>query len=161
MSEQDLHELQTVLRLAIAQSQLALDESGAAVDELGSAFLAMAAEVDRLDSIAQGSSPTTELKDAIAAYRQQALRGTIAFQFYDKFSQRMHHLMTTLAELDAMTGTGGLQDPAQWQGLKDSIRQRYTMEQEHRLLDAIEAGASPAEAVAVSAPSQGDDIELF
>lgn len=166
MTEPSYQDMQKILRLAVAQSRLALDESATAIDNLSAAFLAMATEIESMDHLLQESAnlPTDIRKtitEAIAEFRLQTQQGTMAFQFYDKFCQRMHHLMTTLAEMDELVGTGGMQDPAKWQALKDSVRNRYTMEQEHRLLDAIESGASPEEALAASQASQEEDIELF
>jgi hypothetical protein len=166
MAGQNKLDLQKVLRLAVAQARLALDESNTALNELSNDFLAMAAEIDSLASLIDKSAnlpadlrPT--LEEAINAFRIKTQQGTVSFQFYDKFSQRMNHLITTLGEMDELVEQGGIEDPAQWQALKESVRKRYTMEQEHRMLDAIEAGATVDEAVAASAPSREDDIELF
>lgn len=166
MADDKVQDMQWVLRMSVAQSRRALEESGSALEELSDAFLDMASEVENLATLLEqnpnlSGDATNTLKQAIFNYRQHVQQGLISFQFYDKFSQRMHHLMTTLTELDQQIEDDALNDVERWQALWASIRNRYTMEQEHRLLDAIEAGATVDEAVAASAPPQDDDIELF
>ena len=89
----------------------------------------------------------------------------VAFQFYDKMSQRLGHLRYSLASLGQLIDDRDrLFNPYEWRGLQDLIKSRFTLEEDRRMMDAILNGASVEEALALAkTKSEGneDEIELF
>ncbi len=90
------------------------------------------------------------------------MEATIGFQFYDKMTQRQNHMTVTLHELvELIQNHGAAGTPEKWREIHDSVHQRYTMEQDKRLMEAIIAGHSPEQAVTEASKPVDADIELF
>ena len=90
----------------------------------------------------------------------------VAFQFYDRLSQRLDHVRYVLDALSALVADKSrLFNPAEWDGLQQSIRGRYSMQEEQDMFEALLNGASIEEALNLvrSKLHEGDinDIELF
>lgn len=90
----------------------------------------------------------------------------VAFQFYDRLQQCLGHVADSLKSLSAIIDTPHrLYNPEEWHQLQQHIRDRYTMESEKVMFDAIHDGKSIDEALALvvkDSPSDtDDDIELF
>jgi len=89
----------------------------------------------------------------------------IAFQFYDKLSQRLTHVCHSLAAMnDLVADRGRLYSPNEWVALQEKIRSKYTTAEEHALFDAVMDGVPVQEALdryMSSMKDKGDDIELF
>ncbi len=173
MTRQDttdcIAQLITHLKLAIAQSQLSLKDAGHSVAMLTNSFIDMLEEVNTLKSAIAGfeskdisEGARTELNGICDRYLEKSVFGTIGFQFYDKLSQRLNHMTTTLEELLRLLEANGAQaSPEQWQAIEDSVRRRYTMEQDKALLEHIRQGASVEHAIHEASKPQEHDIELF
>ena len=126
-----------------------------------------------LDHFAKASSEAPdEIKEAAEVIHQEVGKAVVAFQFYDRLSQRMEHIGESLEK------TGHLiSDPAgrymerEWTKLQDEIKANYTMEAERIMFEHILAGRSIAEALEIyhhhfnkpmdDAFGTDDDIELF
>ena len=93
----------------------------------------------------------------------------VAFQFYDKLSQRLEHVSHSLDSLsDVMGDEAQCAKPDTWIALQSFIRQKYTMREETEMFDAIIQGYTVAEALDMVANNQSseeveadDDVELF
>jgi hypothetical protein len=92
----------------------------------------------------------------------------VAFQFYDRLSQRLSHACRSLDELTGIVNDPArLYNPFSWHALQQKIRSRYTMEDEKLMFDKlIETGNVQAALDAYVEMKQrqaGDssDIELF
>ena len=91
----------------------------------------------------------------------------IAFQFYDKLSQRLDHVAHALSALaELVDDPARLYNPGEWSGLQAGIRSRYSMREEQEMFDLLLSGASVEEALKVSKKQHqetdsSDDIELF
>ncbi|MCP4322706.1 MAG: hypothetical protein GY787_12845, partial [Alteromonadales bacterium] len=93
----------------------------------------------------------------------------IAFQFYDKLSQRLDHVSESLSALTTLIGNPAeLYSPIAWQSLQESIRSKYTMEAERQIFDKVISGVSIEEAlidfkqnIIDKGDSEEDEIELF
>ncbi|MBL3617099.1 MAG: hypothetical protein JMN26_05145, partial [gamma proteobacterium endosymbiont of Lamellibrachia anaximandri] len=90
----------------------------------------------------------------------------MAFQFYDKLSQRLSHVNHALEALGELVGDQGrLYNPSEWTGLQGKIRSRYSMREEQEMFDALLSGATIEEAlqmgIAAMHEAEDDDIELF
>jgi hypothetical protein len=90
----------------------------------------------------------------------------MAFQFYDRLSQRLDHVKEALEQLGKLVADPGrLYSPQEWTRLQQRIRSRYTMREEQEMFDALLRGESVEQALeAVKARLEAgdiDDIELF
>jgi len=143
-----------MINLAVAQIDMAMRESDDSIDALTGSFTSM---VDHVAAISQaseqiGGKENANLVDKIqtdcANVSDNMQHSIIAFQFYDKLSQRLEHVnqsMVMLAELVA--DQSRLYNPAEWVELQNAIRSRYSMKEEGEMFDALLAGASIEEAL--------------
>ena len=163
-----------MINLAVAQIDMAMRESDDSINALTGSFTAM---VDHVSAISQTAAQISgeENAGAIESIQHNCQDVTdnmqhsiIAFQFYDKLSQRLDHVnhsMTSLAELVA--DQSRLYNPAEWVGLQNQIRSRYSMKEEQDMFDVLLGGASIEEALDACRDkvnhmtSSAEDIELF
>jgi hypothetical protein len=99
----------------------------------------------------------------ISAKMQESI---VAFQFYDKLSQRLSHVSHALDALAELVGDQTkLYNPNEWIELQGKIRSRYSMREEQQMFDLLLSGASFEEALsigqAVIHKLDDGDIELF
>ena len=172
-----LKETILMLNLAIAQIDQSMNEGNASVDTLASSFTALATNLNDIkSSIAQINSNDdadnekikTIIQGSAATANDKVQSAIMAFQFYDKLTQRLDHVSHSLTSLTQLIADPtSLYSPPQWQALKDSIRSKYTMEEERRMFDKVLAGASIEEALKEFnkelelKADEDDDIELF
>jgi hypothetical protein len=160
-----------MLNLAAAQIEMALRESGGSVEVLTGSFTGiygnLMALVDAVHSL-----PESDVKQRIeatgATASAQMQHAIIAFQFYDRLSQRLAHVCRSLDELSAIVSDSSrLYNPAAWHALQMQIRSKYTMEDEKLMFDKlISSGnvrAALDEYVHTKQEQAGgsSDIELF
>jgi hypothetical protein len=106
------------------------------------------------------------IEASCAAVSGQMQHAIIAFQFYDKLSQRLGHVSRSLEELAGLVGDQmRLYNPQEWRGLQQRIRSQYSMREEQAMFDALLAGASIQDALRHMAEQaevgSDSDIELF
>ena len=161
------HVRETVLMLNLAMAQLgsAMSDGDDSINTLTESFTSM------MDNMAHIHAASEQLPDgavratlvdncAAASERIQAV--IVAFQFYDKLSQRLSHLTDSLAALAELVATPSqLHDPAAWRDLQDRIKSKYTVEVDRAMFDAILQGKTVAEAIQLVAEQPAADIELF
>jgi hypothetical protein len=91
----------------------------------------------------------------------------VAFQFYDRLSQRMAHVSSSLDQLSHLIKDDrNLNDPVGWKSLRDNILNTYSLEAEHIMYKAIMSGATAEQALLlynenIHESDASDDIELF
>ena len=164
-----IRETVMMLNLAVAQIVHTLQDGNESVTTLGDSFTTMAGHIEMVrvaaEQIARSNESDTILENCAAAAEkmQQAI---VAFQFYDRLSQRLSHVAKSLESLGCLVGDQSrLYNPYEWHGLQEKIKSRYTLETERRMFEAILNGASVEEAMRLlseAAPDQNDDdIELF
>lgn len=92
----------------------------------------------------------------------------IAFQFYDRLSQRLHQIVSSLGMMSQLfADKQRLHNPYEWAELQDSIKSRYTIDADRIMFDALLAGASIDEAVEIATDYEGEteteetEVELF
>lgn len=163
------HQMANMLGLCEAQMESALQESAMAVDALILAFTGLAATTRDVASHAEGlpddlrSRDTRELDMQVAAISQQMNSAVIAFQFYDKLTQRLDHVrysLSTLALFVCNPAQSGA--PDQWRRLHNSLRRLYRTKEEQAIFQTMMDGADEP-VVAISAPAQTKigEVELF
>lgn len=169
-------EIAHTLELCEAQMEAALGESDQAVDALVRAFSGMVENASAarmaLDSLpAQQLAALDDaagLREKLAAVESQMASAIVAFQFYDKLTQRLGHVRYSLSTL-AMFVCDPVQSRQrdQWQRLFNTLRRLYRTEEERRIFQMMIDGASTEEALAKlqqvnqTLGARTGDIELF
>jgi hypothetical protein len=160
-----------MLNLAVAQIEMAMKESSGSVEVLTHTFSGISGSLMALVEQAH-SLPDSPVKQAIeatgASVSGQMQKAIVAFQFYDRLSQRLSHVCRGLEDLNGIVGDPGkLYNPAAWHGLQQKIRAKYSMEDEKLMFDKLlETGDVQAalEYYLNSRQKQsggGSDVELF
>ena len=159
-----------MMNLAVAQIEVSMKDGDDSVDALTDAFTTMAARVQVIEKLvkAKGESQDEESAtiieqcEVVASEMQHAI---IAFQFYDKLTQRLSHVSHTLDALSELVGDNTrLFNPTEWTLLQEKIKSKYTMPAEHNMFELIMKGGMSIEEilkVTSSDPAPDDDIELF
>jgi hypothetical protein len=172
-----VRETMLMLGIAVAQVRHAVAESNASLNALAFSFADTHDRIEALrnDLLAQASSLPAELDldSKIAEIGQRNMQAVIAFQFYDRLSQRLDHVCGTISGLaELVSDRNRLYVPSEWMQLQDRIRSQYSMEQEKKLFDDILNGMDIRQALSLAAsmvpvPSKENagqdsgDIELF
>jgi hypothetical protein len=158
-----------MMNLAVAQIEMSMKDGEDSVGTLTHAFTNMMEKVGKIEQQIRDSNqdasvtaPIIENCEAIATDMQHTI---IAFQFYDKLTQRLTHVSETLGALSDLVGDSSrLYNPSQWLQLQESIKSKYTMPAEHAMFEMIMSGMSIEQilmAGTVHQEESSDDIELF
>jgi len=163
-----------MMELAAAQVNMALREGDDSVGTLSNSFTSMIASVNAI-SVAVKEMDGTEqtvpvvqlIKDNCDQVTEQMQSAIVAFQFYDKLSQRLAHVIHSLDSMgELVSDQERLYNPVEWLCLQKKIRARYSMQEEQEMFDALLSGTSIEEALREcerkkAAREMDDDIELF
>ncbi len=162
-----------MLFLAVAQIEIALAESDDSIGHLTDTFTGMMAQeqaiadaVERLPDSPQTRALREDIRCRAGEVAQQMQGAIVAFQFYDRLTQRLGHVGESLEAMsDLVSDPRRLHDPQQWRELQQRIRSRYSMREERELFDHIMQGGDIREAVRryneAHAQDLQDDIEFF
>jgi aminopeptidase N len=165
---------ETVLLLDLAVTQIAwsMRDGDESVNSLTTSFTTMVENAQAIEA-ALDEIPAGMARDLIAGHAASILSRTneaiIAFQFYDKLTQRLNHLTHALDDMGSLIGTPQrLYNPFEWSQLQQMIRSRYTSKLDQDMFDSVLAG-EPIERVLELAQQQnrsreeqdGGEIELF
>lgn len=166
---------ETVLMLELAAGQIsaAMHESNEPVNVLTNGFTSLASLLARIQNALEALPDTpenTELKRELQGSTGEVnavvTQSIVAFQFYDKLSQRLDHVGHALSTLsDLVADRGRLFNPEEWKSLQLAIRSRYSTVEEIAMFEAVLAGMSVQNAlqqfVADRRERASNDIELF
>ncbi|NOQ93278.1 MAG: hypothetical protein GQ547_01445 [Methylophaga sp.] len=153
-----------MMNLAVAQIEMSMKEGDDSVDTLTDAFTTMAARVQVVEMMAKDKEDTeskqiVEQCEAVTAEMQHAI---MAFQFYDKLTQRLSHVSHSLASLVDLVGDNSrLYNPIEWSLLQEKIKSKYTMPAEHDMFEKMMQGMSIEDVLQEVQHTKDDDIELF
>jgi hypothetical protein len=157
-----------MLNLAVAQISGAMRDGDESVNVLTESFTTMMGRVSHMAAAAEKLPPSEEQAiimqecGSVGSHVQQAV---IAFQFYDKLSQRLNHLGHSLASFAKLMSSSKLiHDPDAWHLLQEDIKSKYTLETDKAMFDAILEGKTVEEALhhlKNEKSNNDEDIELF
>ena len=158
-----------MLNLAVAQLEKTMTEGEESVNTLTDTFSSLIGRIQAISRAAEHLSDTPEkmtILDNVHPATNKVNKAIIAFQFYDKLSQRLSHVSRSLDALGALIGDPSrLYNPYEWYGLQAMIKSKYTIEQDRRMFEAILSGATLEEALTdvniEQAESGEGEIELF
>ncbi len=165
-----IHETVRMLNLAVAHIEMSMRDGDESVDTLSDAFTTMMENLKVMGAIV-GQQQESESKDTFTSHYQiveQQMQSTIiAFQFYDKLSQRLAHMSHSLSALSELVANKDkLYHPNEWKVLQDEIKSRYSIESDKKMFEVLLSGATVAEALDFmknenTGDSEDDEIELF
>lgn len=138
-----------VLNLSIAQIDLSITEGDNSVNTLIDSFTFMSHHIEQIqqagnslaeisgegENVEQHKSVLLSEAGELSLKMQQAI---IAFQFYDKLSQRLEHVshgLTGLAEI--VSHEMRVKNEEEWESFKSSVRKGTTMREEEELFELI------------------------
>jgi SOS response regulatory protein OraA/RecX len=164
-----------MLDLCEAQMESALSESDQAVESLIKAFTGLADTTRSVSELADKlpaelkEAAVSGLNEQVDTISKQMAAAIVAFQFYDKLTQRLGHVrysLTTLAMFVCDRAQTSQKD--QWRRLFTTLKRLYRTEEERKIFQMMVEGASAEEARAyvqqttqAIRPAATGDIELF
>jgi hypothetical protein len=168
-----IRETVRMLHLSVAQIEMAMRDGDDSVMALSNSFTAMIGNVN-LIGLAAGDLPGDDgnikqtIQENCTKVSGRIQEVIVAFQFYDRLSQRLSHVSHSLESLaNLVSDHGRLFNPHEWRALQQQIRSRYSMQEEQDMFDALLKGASIQEALEIMSKAgaaecgAADDIELF
>lgn len=156
-----------MLFLTVAQIEIALRESDDSVQHLTKAFTTMMS-YENVIALAVEELPDSEqtkvIRDTIRHNTKKVskeMQGAImAFQFYDKLTQRLSHVSSSVESLsDLVSDTSKIYNPFEWKDLQTKIKSRYSMREEHEMFDSVMQGGDIREAVRKYNDAHKDDLQ--
>lgn len=164
-----------MLELCEAQMESALSESDGAVDALIKAFTGLNEMTRALGKLAEKlpeetrNEESAHLAQQLADIRSQMSHAVVAFQFYDKLTQRLGHVRYSLSTLAMFVcDKSQTHQREQWERLFGTLRRLYRTEEEREIFQLMVNGATAEEARAQAerhdepdVQRAANDIELF
>ncbi|MDQ7050295.1 MAG: hypothetical protein Q9M92_12485 [Enterobacterales bacterium] len=139
----------TLLQLAAAQLALSLKETEQPFDNLSKLFIEIVEGYNHIETLI-GSENSEDIKQLKLLHNQTQGRvrnAIVDFQFYDRMTQRLQHIMATIQDaISCLNPDNGIDD-AQWQHIFDNIEKSYTMREEIQLFNSIRNGVGFEQAI--------------
>lgn len=183
---EELRKAILALNLSVAQIDLSMTEGSYSVDALIDSFNFMREGLESIRNhvVNDDVSDLMILKSHVLSesnlLSDKVSSSIIAFQFYDRLSQRLHHVSDSLSSLSDIIGSENqIIDETVWQSFIEKMAKYAAMREEHELFELIfTQGLSSNSAIekmkikmrerlieAQNTPNIGDDddddIELF
>lgn len=159
-----------LLSVSSAQVEASMREGDESVTTLTSSFAEIVGHLEDVRRELNGLEDGT-VKDGIERHcllaHSKVNNSIVAFQFYDRMQQCLEHVTSNLNGLSNIVENPNLlYNPMEWESLQNMIRDRYTMESEKAMFDAILEGKTIDEAIAIAAEYETEDekdneVELF
>jgi hypothetical protein len=139
-----------MLELCEAQMESALSESDVAVQTLVKSFAGLIEAGQALGSLSEktpAESAPTDLALQLDQLRKQTAAAVVAFQFYDKLTQRLGHVRYSLSALAMfICDRAKSGEREQWRRLFTTLRRLYRTDEELQIFQLMVDGASAEEA---------------
>ena len=146
-----------ILNLSVAQIDLSITDGDNSVNTLIDSFTYMSQHIDKIQSagskIAEMTSDVEGMNDHNSVLLSEAgelslkmQQAVIAFQFYDKLSQRLEHVSHGLSGLaEIVSHEMKVKNAEEWEAFKANVRKGTTMREEEELFELIFDQDVPAE----------------
>ncbi|MCF6194206.1 MAG: hypothetical protein L3J46_07730 [Kangiellaceae bacterium] len=186
LGAKEVQETILMLNLSVAQIELSISDGDNSVNTLIDSFAFMSQHIQQIQASSQQIADLANDESEGGINEQQSLlineaselsakmqQAVIAFQFYDKLSQRLEHVSRGLSALaEIVSHEMHVKDEAQWERFKTTVRKGTTMREEEELFELIFDINMPVnEAIAVmkermrermnEEDSADDDIDFF
>ncbi len=162
-----IRETVIMLNLAIARIQHAMKEGSDSVATLTDSFTSMVSSVQTIEAATEDlpeGTPRSTIEDNCGRINQRMHSAIVAFQFYDRLSQRLQHCSSSLTALgDLISEQNKLYNPYEWKSLRERVRSHFTLDSDQKLLQLVLDGKSIDSALAEirTTEDSADDVELF
>jgi len=162
-----IRETVKMLNLSVARLEHAMLDGEDSVETLTDSFTSLAASISTMGTAASDLEDGPIKETILRNWKSVSTKVTesiIAFQFYDRLSQRLVHISKSLSEMTALVENDTrIGDPYEWKGLQEMIKSKYTLDSDLAMFDAILAGKTVSEILKDARGSYKDDndIELF
>jgi hypothetical protein len=164
-------QMANMLGLCEAQMESALQESDRAVDDLIKAFTCLVDTTRSVGALTE-NLPTEvretvagDIEQQIAAISKQMGAAVMAFQFYDKLTQRLGHVRYSLSTLALFVcDRSQATQPEQWKRLLNTLRRLYRTEEERQIFQMIMDGIASETVQVPQLPigeAKAGEVELF
>jgi hypothetical protein len=158
-----------MLGLCEAQMDSALQESDGAVDALIQAFTQLVDTARSVGAMTQAlpaemkAHVSEDFDGQLATLSRQIASAVVAFQFYDKLTQRLGHVRYSLSALALFVcNRAQMQQPEQWQRLQATLRRLYRTEEERQVFQMIMDGKIDSFIdTAPAGDAAAGEVELF
>ncbi|SFR59921.1 hypothetical protein [Thiomicrospira sp. ALE5] len=149
LGAKEVQETILILNLSIAQIELTITEGDHSVNALIDTFRFMTQHIEEIQSVSDMLKPVLEsnpqfadhhdlLASQAAELADKMQQAIIAFQFYDKLSQRLQHVSKGLTGLsEIVSHEMRVKNEEEWQSFKDSVRKGTSMREEEELFELI------------------------
>lgn len=165
-------QMANMLGLCEAQMESALQDSDKAVDALVKAFTCLVDATRSVSSLTENlpaeirETVASDLDKQVATISKQMSAAIMAFQFYDKLTQRLGHVRYSLSTLALFVcDRSQANQPDQWKRLLNTLRRLYRTEEERQIFQMIMDGIAKEVDDADPAPPTEDtkagEVELF
>lgn len=136
-----------ILNLSVAQIDLSITEGDNSVNTLIDSFTYMSRHIEQIQAFSQkitalaGESAQAlqnELQSEASELASKMNQAIVAFQFYDKLSQRLEHVSHGISGLaEIVSHEMRIKDASEWEAFKTSVRQGTTMREEEELFELV------------------------
>lgn len=161
-----MRETVLILNVAVARIEHAMIEGDDSFTSLSQSF------VEIINSSKQITLATGELEESPVKTKinnncqdisQRVGSSIVAFQFYDKLSQRMAMVSKTLNSLtEVLKDKSKTDNQEEWLNLQKTIRSKYTLDSDQKMFDDVLNGMPIEDALKIALEkTTEDDIEFF
>jgi len=163
-----------MLNLAMTQIEMAMHDSASSVGDLTDSFTSISGTLSVICEVARQLPDTPSVLSAKAEIETLGSEGSekigqaiIAFQFYDRLSQRLSHVCRSLDDLGVLVNDPTrLYNPFAWVALQQKIRSKYVTEEDKIMFDTLMETQDVRKALAEFMKCKREqqpsgDIELF
>lgn len=136
-----------ILNLSVAQIDLSITEGDNSVNTLIDSFTYMSQHIEQIQAFslriaALAGEPAqalqNELQSETSELASKMNQAIVAFQFYDKLSQRLEHVSHDISGLaEIVSHEMRVKDASEWEVFKTSVRQGTTMREEEELFELV------------------------
>lgn len=161
-----LRETVLILNVAVARIEHAMLEGDDSFTAISGSFVEIVNSSKQITLSAnelEESPSKTKIEEGCQDISKRVSDSIIAFQFYDKLSQRMTLVSKTLNSLTEL-----LKEPhktniqEEWLGLQNTIRSKYTLDSDQKMFDDVLKGMSIDEALKIAVKETTEnEIEFF
>lgn len=149
LGSKEIQETIMILNLSIAQIDLSITEGDNSVNTLIDSFTYMSQHIETIQATSADIVAASGDADEAVNHHSHLLMQTgdlankmqqaiIAFQFYDKLSQRLSHVSHGLSGLaDIVSHEMRVKSPEEWDAFKATVRKGTTMREEEELFELI------------------------
>lgn len=132
-----------MLNLSMTEIELALNDSTRSVGALSDSFTSISGALKVIreavhqlpDTVADDKAKIENMGSEVSDKIGQAI---VAFQFYDRLSQRLSLVCRSLDDLSGLVSDSGrLYNPNSWVALQQKIRAKYVTEEDRAMFDML------------------------